>query len=195
MKKTTTFTVILTLAVVLGFVLVSVEQTQPAGPQWFGPTWPILKEGTAAPVKWQPAENPRFLIHDSGTPDDFTDDVVSDKETGIVWERSPDTTDRDWVTAIAHCYDSELANRKGSRLPTIEELASLLDEDEGPPTLPAGHPFINVQLGSYWSSTTDARLTSDAWAASFLRGVVRSPDKALPLFVWCVRGGHGHDAY
>lgn len=196
MKKTTTFPVILTLVVVLGFVLVSLEQAEPAGPQWFGPTWPILQEGTAAPVNWKPAENPRFLIYDSGTPDDFTDDAVLDKETGLVWERSPETQrTRNWYEAINHCYVTELANRKGLHLPTIEELASIVDEDEDPPTFPAGHPFINVEPDSaFWSSTTGAGYPDWAWFVYFKTGIVGVNKKTIDYYTWCVRGGQGHDA-
>jgi hypothetical protein len=126
----------------------------------------------------------------------MNDEAVLDKETGLVWERSPDMTERDWFAAITHCYRRELANRKGLRLPTIEELASLVDEDEGPPTLPAGHPFINVRSQPYWSSTTSTHTTpAGAWGVGFGFGDVGTNGKTGTGYVWCVRGGQGHDAY
>jgi hypothetical protein len=122
-------------------------------------------------------------------------DAVLDKETGLVWEQSPDTTQRTWTNACIHCYQREVANRKGWRLPTTEELASLVDNDNSNPTLPTGHPFSNVQSSYYWSATTS---TSDASFARFVHfglGHLGSEHKSISCYVWCVRGGHGHDAY
>ncbi len=125
----------------------------------------------------------------------MNDEAVLDRETGLVWERSPDTTQRTWASAIAHCYAEEVGGRKGWRLPTIEELASLIDTTQPAPTLPAGHPFLNVQSDWYWSATTSPFSTSSAWVVNFNNGIVGSLDESNGFYVWCVRGGHGYDAY
>lgn len=124
------------------------------------------------------------------------DEAVLDKETGLVWERSPSTTTMNWYSAIFHCYNMNVGGRKGWRLPTVEELASLVDTTQNNPALPAGHPFINVQSHFYWSATTNAGGASFAWLVGFGSGDVGPPfDKSNTGCVWCVRGGHGHDAY
>ncbi len=123
------------------------------------------------------------------------DAAVLDNETGLVWERSPDTTTRTWTSAISHCYTREIGGSKGWHLPTIEEIASLIDDTQPAPTLPSGHPFINVQSSFYWSSITNAGLTTVAWGVNFFDGVVGSVNKAFNRHVWCVRGGQGYDAY
>ena len=74
--------------------------------------------------------------------------AVLDKETGLVREKSPDTTKREWLTAIVYCYYKTVGGRKGWRLPTIEELASLIDASQNNPALPNDHPFLNVQSDS-----------------------------------------------
>jgi len=136
---------------------------------------------------------------------DFGGAAVLDKETGRVWEQSPGDVDGDgdvdnddlqtWFQALASCYGKEVGGRKGWRLPTIEELASLADTSQPAPTLPDGNPFSNVQSSFYWSATTVANNTSFAWVVFFLNGVVGVGGKTndTNVFVWCVRGGQGID--
>jgi hypothetical protein len=123
---------------------------------------------------------------------------ILDKETGRVWEKSPNTSARTWFDALGDCYNLEvgggrIGGRKGWRLPTIEELASLVDTSQSAPTLPAGHPFENVQSSFYWSAITFASSTNSAWVVNFSTGGVLGGTKSLSLFVWCVRGGQGID--
>ena len=160
--------------------------------------WEILIRGKAVQwVDWK--NNPRFAIYDSGTPNDSSDDMVLDKETGLVWERSPSTSAFPWsdptiTTAAMHCNKLTLGNRKGWRFPTIQELATLVDPTQSNPALPAGYPFINVQSGVYWSATTNADDTSFAWYVGFFFGNVDNViNKSASDFVWCVRGGQGVD--
>ncbi|TVL99663.1 MAG: hypothetical protein CV087_17075 [Candidatus Brocadia sp. WS118] len=118
-------------------------------------------------------------------------EAVLDKETGLVWEKSPDTTTRTWSDAVHYAYNKTVGGRKGWRLPTIEELASLTD----PATafLPFGHPFTNVGQGVYWSYTTTDGDTSYGWIVNFDTIYVHFSSKSSDLYVWCVRGGHGHN--
>ena len=72
---------------------------------------------------------------------------------------------------------------------------SLVDRTQGPPTLPNGHPFDDVQSSRYWSATTDAVGTSFARVVLFVNGFVFDDVKGVGNFVWCVRGGQGHDGF
>ncbi len=122
----------------------------------------------------------------------FNGEAVLDKETVRVWEQSPDTGVHNWFNALSHCYARNVGGRRGWRLPTIEELTSLVDPNNpgGDPDLPPGHPFDNVQSFNYWSATTNAGGTNSAWLVS-LNGSVMIGGKSADVFVWCVRGGQG----
>ena len=124
----------------------------------------------------------RFLVAMSG-------EAVYDRETGLVWERSPHSERMNWTAACAHCYRNGAGQRLGWRLPTIEELSSLVDESGLGPALPPGHPFENIHRLVYWSSTTDNDYDGMAWRVYFDDGRVGSSVKSIPYSVWCVRGG------
>jgi len=138
---------------------------------------------------------------------EFGGAAVFDKETGLVWEQSPGDTDGDgdvdandrktWVDAGSHCANENVGGRKGWRLPSFAELASLVDPNNpgGNPDLPPGHPFENVQLFNYWSATTDAGNSANAWIVDLTTGFVGTVFKTNTRFVWCVRGGMNADAY
>jgi Protein of unknown function (DUF1566) len=121
--------------------------------------------------------------------------AVLDNETGRVWQRRPSTDTFDWNGAQSRCNRLIVGNRQGWRLPTIQELASLVDPSRSNPALPRNHPFINVQLQSfYWSATTNASSTNRAWAVDFESGQPPFEDpKGSTNFAWCVRGGQGVD--
>jgi len=131
----------------------------------------------------------------------FSNAAVLDHETGLVWERSPDTGTQDWIGAQRFCNERVVGpgNRIGWRLPTLQELASLVDptqdRDGRVPSLPAGHPFTRVQPDFYWSATTFGENPTLAWGVSFTDGIligpgVRFSGKDVAFFVWCVRTGH-----
>jgi hypothetical protein len=127
------------------------------------------------------------------------EEAVLDRETGLVWERSPDTTASNWSPAMSYCYRKEVANRFGWRLPTVEELATLIDNSNANPTLPSGHPFNNIQsatgLDRYWTITTTDWITTFAWYVTFSNGTLNSEEKSgASYYRWCVRCGHGYDA-
>jgi hypothetical protein len=121
--------------------------------------------------------------------------AVLDRETGLVWEKSPSTSTFSWLAALFHCYaDLEVGGRRGWRPPTIEELASLVDPTQSDPALPTGHPFTPASAltnQTYWSATTNHGLAGEALFVFLGAGHVGSFFKSNTVFVWCVRGGQG----
>ena len=138
------------------------------------------------------ANCPRFVVLTN-----WNNDAVLDKETGLVWEKSPATDIHTWSEARVECTGRTTGNRKGWRLPSIHELASLVHPSVPPPgpTLVAGHPFTDVQSNNYWSATTNADDPTDALFVNFSSGNVSDVNKVGTLRVWCVRGGMNADQY
>jgi hypothetical protein len=127
----------------------------------------------------------------------FNNDAVRDDNTGLVWEKSPQISTATWNGARFMCINKNVGGQKGWRLPSIPDLASLIDPSVAPPgpTVPSGHPFSNIQSAGYWSATTSAEDASDAWFVYFGRGFVDQDSKTRTGHVWCVRGGMNADTY
>jgi hypothetical protein len=126
----------------------------------------------------------------------WNNEAVLDKETGLVWEKSPQAAPDTWSNARVTCMNKNVGGRKGWRLPSIPELASLIDPSVAVgPTLPSGHPFINIQSADYWSATTNVETPTRALDVNFGIGLVDSSTKTSTDQVWCVRGGMNADAY
>ena len=144
-----------------------------------------------SPPWGEPIQDPsRFVVLAS-----YNNQAVYDNETGLVWEQSPEPTQRrDWFQALAFCAQRTVGNRKGWRLPSVQELASLVDPTvpSPGPTLPADHPFgSNVQSDYYWSASTQANSATGAWLVFFYGGNVGTASVSFTSLVWCVRGGPG----
>jgi len=125
-------------------------------------------------------------------------EAVLDKETGLIWEQSPSTGQKNWEPANYHCNQLTKGNRKGWRLPTLQELASLVDPGQSSPALPLSNPFSNnVQTWTnVWSATGVADTPGSAWAIDFSdsgdeKAYIRT--KTTNRQVWCVRGAQGVD--
>ena len=145
-----------------------------------------LRKGVAWPT-------PRFTNNNNGT--------VTDNLTGLIWTQNANifVDKQTWANALT--LAATVANGIGGlqdgsnpgdwRLPNIRELQSLVDYGRYNPALPENAPFTGVQAYFYWSSTTDASNTDnawevdiggDGWADTFAKAIVDD-------YVWCVRGG------
>jgi len=166
------FTTAIALAMAVGHAAAAAQKSEPA---LIPPAW----------SQTLPAAD-RFVLVMGGV-------AVLDKETGLVWQRSPSGNTFDWQAAWANCIaDVTTGGRRGWRLPTIEELASLLDPAQEDPPLPPGHPFTDLDLNrTYWSITSNPGIPGEAVYVTGGLGTVGSRLKSNLQNAWCVRGGHG----
>jgi hypothetical protein len=195
MQRLLRFTLgILALGPLSGLIGPAHAQTTANGPFYVSSSWDRTLQVPA-----------RFIVLSN-----FTGQAVLDRETGLVWERSPESTRRNLRQAASACHNKAVGGRKGWRLPTMAELSSLVDPGQAGPALPAGHPFTNVQFSvpifqvDYWSSNSFPEevggglppfpTTVDTEILSFRDGAVGlASSRASSLLAWCVRGPGGNN--
>jgi len=84
--------------------LSAVAQTTANGAYYANPAWDqILPAST------------RFVVLSN-----FNSEAVLDRETGLVWEKSPPTTHYSWYNSLDDCAERAIGGRMGWRLPSAQ---------------------------------------------------------------------------
>jgi len=168
------------LMVVLAPTTIHAQITAP-GPYYAVPSWD----------QTFPAAT-RFVILSN-----LNSEAVLDRETGLVWERTTSGGETDSTGARIKCFLGSKGGRKGWRLPSVDELTTLLLPKPFDPTftpaLPPGHPFdlSNMAPGaSVWSSTADPSAVYVVGLAQGNLGLI-TPVSSHQSYTWCVRGPGG----
>ncbi len=118
----------------------------------------------------------RFVVRKDGT--------VLDRQTGLVWQAdyAPGLT---WRQGMAYAKKRRLGGHADWRLPTIEELVTLIDFTRHVPA----SAFPLMPCGWFWSSKEYVGCASEAWGINFYYGYVNYVFKTLMGYVRCVRRG------
>ena len=95
-------------------------------------------------------------------------ELVHDNLTGLQWLKNANPAEFPvtWQEALDYIFRmnrEKFAGRTDWRLPNRRELRSLMAFGTRKPALPPDHPFENVFLGWYWTSTTSAMDSCYAW--------------------------------
>lgn len=94
--------------------------------------------------------------------------TIFDTRTNLLWQQeSPDGT-YTWEDAHNYCKSLRLAGHTDWRLPTIEELKTLINKKY----MPTIDPIFNCKSWWYWSSSTDSVNPNYAWFVGFYVGYV-----------------------
>jgi hypothetical protein len=163
---------------------------RPWNPEGYGP-WSVgttftVSQGTTAWGVSLPAAD-RFQLVMGGV-------AVLDRETGLVWERTPYPLFVAWGGGVGGCLASITGGRHGWRLPALEELASLLDPTTTSPALPPGHPFGVIATAKFWSTTAYGFDPTLMYYVDLGTGFLPQSAKAggiSDIGRWCVRGAAG----
>jgi hypothetical protein len=101
---------------------------------------------------------------------DNGDGTITDKVTGLIWQKVASTTYGDAAAAAQYCIGLRLAGATDWRLPTAIELASIVDYTSNNPAIDTS-VFPNVS-GYYWTATPSAAAPTTSWAIDFDDGEI-----------------------
>jgi len=133
---------------------------------------------------------------------DNGDGTVTDKMTSLNWQKcsmgqnndatcsgtgAPLATTTTWTGALTYCAGLTLAGRTW-RLPNLNELKSIADRTKVSPAIDTNAFPATIQ-NNYWSSTTDAATSMNAWSVSFTLGTTTISNKISSASVRCVSSG------
>ena len=107
-----------------------------------------------------------------------------DRTLNDYWQQQDDNTPMTWEQALAYCSALSINSYDEFRLPSRNELETLVIPLAGgywiDTVVFAGNNFTH-----YWTSTTDAGNSSAAWAVNFADGSIVSLDKTSNVLVRC----------
>jgi hypothetical protein len=131
-----------------------------------------------------PLPEPRYRV--TGQP---PDDLVTDRGTGLTWQRRPGTTTYSFADAQTHCASFGAG---GFRVASMKELQTVLDETKAASSLIDAEVFPDFPTTgnvTFWTSSPRAGAPGHAW---FVRGattiaVAVDADLSAEFYVRCVR--------
>jgi|WetSurMetagenome_2_1015567.scaffolds.fasta_scaffold00050_2 hypothetical protein len=123
---------------------------------------------------------------------DNSNGTVTDKKTGLMWQQQ-EPGSLLWGNAIAYCEGLSLGGYSDWRMPTVKELAFLMDYSKFNPAMDRNF-FPNVpttECYSYGASTNYAANPASHWQVESCAGTIEThgKDNTSPTFIKCVRGG------
>ena len=115
--------------------------------------------------------------------------TVTDIETKLMWQQGT-AGEMSWYNATRYyCPGLSLAGYNDWRLPTLDELMTLVDKSWGYNPAINRTFFPGTVASFYWSSTTGAGGTYGAWGVDFDYGHDDGYYKGYSYYVRAVRGG------
>jgi len=114
--------------------------------------------------------------------------MVKDPETNLVWEDTLHNTEGKvtHIEAKAYCEALKLGTFENWRLPTLNELLSIVDYRRYKPAIL--EEFKRVDNDTiYWSNTVSARANDDFWGVVFRDGSTKTVSGLYGRYIRCVR--------
>ena len=113
------------------------------------------------------------------------DSTVLDTSTGLTWQRKVPPGKYTHAEALAYAASLKLGGG-GWRLPTVQELVSLVDYTRRTPSIDV-KAFPDTPSEWFWSATPPAGGSSSAWLVHFSVGYVLDSGVTNTYRVRCVR--------
>ena len=109
-----------------------------------------------------------------------------DDKTGLIWQDNQNMQQEfSYEKAKTYCENLKVDGYTDWRLPTLKELATILDLRIDRPAL---KPGFNIRLSErFWTATPNAAKPKEAWVISFSYGEIESYPVRREYNVRCVR--------
>ncbi len=130
-----------------------------------------------------PLPHPRFIDNGNGT--------MTDRLTGLMWEKMPYNGTLQWAAALNHCRTLTTGGYSDWRLPNVHELISLVNYgySGSQSAWLISQGFSGIQTGRHWTSNTELYSTNSARYLAFSDVEFAGNGKTNLYYVLAVRGG------
>ncbi len=114
-------------------------------------------------------------------------DMVIHKKTGLMWQDTQSVIVQKvtFDEAKQVCKELKINNYNDWRIPTINELLTIVDYNKYDPAILDG--FSSVEAFYYWSSTPYTGDIDKVWGVKFKDGAIDGNGKNYDRYVRCVR--------
>jgi hypothetical protein len=119
------------------------------------------------------------------------DGTITDTLTGLMWQKDDFQSPMTWEEAMTQFNDLLLAEHTDWRMPTREELRSIVDYSKITPSIYINE-FPNTVLGNYWTSTANPFQENHIWCIHFYNGNDNYQSKTNQYYSRAVRGGQDY---
>ena len=114
--------------------------------------------------------------------------MIKDPKTNLIWEDNMHVSEVKitHIKAKVYCSELKLGDFENWRLPTLQELLSIVDYKRYKPALVKAFNYSNKDT-LYWSSTPYAKTSDEFWGVSFKDGATSNASETYDRYVRCVR--------
>jgi len=132
----------------------------------------------------------------TGCGPDYTDNgdgTVTDRCTGLTWQKSDDFSYADWDDTLRYCDALSFGGYADWRLPNVRELQSIVLYGDNNPAIDTG-TFSGSTDSTYWTSTSRSDGPSEVYIIPFVDGRISTQkrgDTGEKASRRCVRGTSG----
>lgn len=120
-----------------------------------------------------------FTIENEGN----EEEIVEDSAHNLFWTKSASEEALKWKPAIDYCNNLNYNGTTGWRLPSINELASILNYSLSQPA----STFPSLPSDTFWSSTSYNESPDYAWRINSSNGTIETGKKTKTAAVICVK--------
>ncbi len=114
-------------------------------------------------------------VGSAGRFDDRGDGTVLDTKTNLMWLKDAAMAEVPAQVANSVVHEMNIKQRENHgysdwRIPSVDEMLSIVDATEVYPALPEGNPFSGVRSSGYWTSTGGFNMAGYAWVVDLANG-------------------------